>query len=204
MIRPLRGPFRFDSAHHLYTVGETPVPGIHSVLRFGGLEPDLAFLDPIYRQRGKAVHLATLMHDLGAPCTLYEAWQPFMDAYLKFLSEIRCRWTKLEHPKVHRRLGYATIIDRVGTVNRWPTVFEIKTGYPAEFHGPQLAGADLLVSGRVRIGLRKRLAVYLQKDGTYRLKEYTDPADYSRFLGAVEEYWEDEEECDWSDEGWEE
>jgi hypothetical protein len=149
--------------------------------------------DPIYLERGRVVHLATLRLDLGAPVTgvmagVEDAWHPFIVAYQIFRHEVRCRWKKMEHPKVHRRLRFASIIDRVGTVSGRPTVFEIKTGFPAPFHGPQLAAADILVTGRVRLGLRRRLAVYLHADGTYKLQEYTDPADYTRFLQALATY----------------
>jgi hypothetical protein len=197
----LRGAFRFDAETHTYRVGAVTVPGIHAVLRAGGIEKDLSFLSDYYLRRGRAVHDATMRLDLGYPLAtvetgLAEGWHPFLHAYVQFRLDVRCRWTKVEQPAVHRTLRYATIIDRVGRVSGRPTVFEIKTGYPAEFHGPQLAGADILVAGRVRVGLRRRLAVYLRDDGSYRLKEYDDPADYSRFLGAVDAFWREDEAGD--------
>jgi hypothetical protein len=185
----LRGPFRFDATTHTYTVGEMAVPGIHAVLRAGGL--DQGWLpEGDYLERGRMVHLVSLMYDLGADSVvLPEQWQGYLQAYLRFRNEVSCRWTKMEHPKVHRSLRFATIIDRVGTVSGHPAVVEIKTGYPALFHGPQLAGADILLSGRVRIGLRRRLAVYLLADGTYHLREYSESIDYQRFMDALGAYW---------------
>jgi hypothetical protein len=185
----LRGPFRFDTAAHAYAVGRVAVPGIHAVLLACGVEPTGArYYTPEARERGKAVHAATLLHDMGETSVrLPDAWAPFFDAYRLFRREAPCRWRRMEHPRVHRRLGYATIIDRWGQVSGRPAVVEIKTGGPAPFHGPQLAGADLLL-GPAR-GLRRRLAVYLRADGSYKLVEYDTAADYHRFLGAVRDYW---------------
>lgn len=185
----LTGPFRFDTAAHSYSVGGVSVPGIHACLRAGGLEQGAPGFTQEHRDRGKAVHLATLRHDLGEIVPpLPETWQPFFDAYLLFRSEVACRWRKLEHPKVHRQLRYATIIDREGFVSGLPAVVELKTGGAAAFHGPQTAGADLLLSRT--IGLRRRLVVYLRKDGSYRLREYADAADYHRFITCVHAYWQ--------------
>lgn len=184
----LTGPFRFDTERHEYTVGGIVVPGIHTVLKAGGLEPEGTFYTAEHRERGKAVHLATLMHDLGdTSIELPDEWRPYFDAYLKFRAEVACKWRRLEHPKVHRRLRYATIIDREGLMSGRPAICEIKTGYPAPFHGPQLAGADMLL-GRT-LGARRRMAVYLRSDRTYKLQEYTEAADYHRFLQSVRTYW---------------
>jgi hypothetical protein len=185
----LTGPFRFCTATHTYTVGGVVVPGIHTVLRAGGVEQGGAWFTQEARERGKAVHEASLLWDLGSPVVLREEWQPFLDAYIQFRREVPCRWRILEVPKLHRRLRYASIIDRAGTVSGRPAVVELKTGGPASFHGPQLAGADILLSPQIRIGVRRRLAVYLRADGTYQLKEYADSADYFRFMDSVKAYW---------------
>jgi hypothetical protein len=186
----LTGPFRFDTAAHTYSVGGVPVPGIHAVLRAGGLEHGGKHFTQEHRDRGKAVHLATLRHDLGETRLVLPAeWQPFFDAYLLFRAEVECRWRKLEHPKVHRLLRYATIIDREGLVSGLPSVVELKTSNGLTrvgWHGVQLAGADMLLGGGSH---RRRLVVYLSGSGYYRLSEFTDPADYFRFRGALESYY---------------
>lgn len=169
------------------------MPGIHGVLRAGGL--DQGYLpDGDYLARGRAVHKATLLYDLGASLGAVEEWrpewEPYFEAYRAFRARVRSRWRWLEHPRVHRTLGYASIIDRVGEVEGHPALVEIKTGYPAAFHGPQLAGADLLLTGRVRLGLRRRLGVYLFRTGQFQVREYDEAVDYHRFMGAVAQYWE--------------
>jgi hypothetical protein len=187
-MRALRGPFTFDTARHEYRVGQTRIPGIHAVLRAGGLEQGAPGYTDEHRARGKAVHEATLLHDMGErSIKLPERWMPFFNAYCLFRADVPCRWQRMEHPKVHRTLWYATIIDRAGLVSGRPACVEIKTGGPAPFHGPQLAGADLLLNKQR--DTRRRLVIYLAANGRYRLVEYSDPADYARFLKAVQDYW---------------
>lgn len=189
--RPLRGPFRFHADPHCYTVGGVLVPGVNAALRAGGEVADLSFLSDEYRRRGKAVHAATLHYDLtGEAPTLPEDWQPYLQAYVRLRETVRCRWRALEQPRVSRVHRYASTPDRVGTVTGVQAVVEIKTGYPAGFHGPQLAGQDLLLPrGGVR-SPRRRLGFYLRRDGSYRVEEFTDPADYMTFLRALARWWE--------------
>lgn len=187
----LRGPFRHDRVRHFYSIGGTPVPGIHAVLRAGGLEKGGPWFVDEVRERGKAVHAATLAYDLGEDAVIEDRWRGFYEAYVALRAAVRCRWRLLEHPKAHRRLRYATMLDRVGTVSGRPSVVEIKTGEPAPFHGPQLAGADLLLGPRIAPGTRRRLGFYLHADGTFQVKEYTEAKDYHDFLAALSAYWDD-------------
>lgn len=187
----LRGPFRFESAPHRYTVGGTLVPGVNAALRAGGLVQDLSFLSDEYRQRGKAVHAATLHYDLtGDYVVLPDDWQPYFTAYRRLREAVRCRWRQLEQPRVSRALRYASTPDRVGLVTGRQAVVEIKTGYAAPFHGPQLAGQDLLLPGGGVRSPRRRLGFYLRRDGSFKVEEYTDPADYGQILRAVARWWE--------------
>lgn len=180
----LRGTFTFDPGRHRYAVGGWPVPSITRLVK----DKD-AFTNPIYLARGSAVHKAALQFDLGAAWTLPGEWLPFMRAYEQFRAEVACRWRQLEQPLVNRRLRYAGTPDRIGTVNQRPVILEIKTGYPDLFHGPQLAGQDLLLPGGGDRSPRRRMAVYLSKEGRYKLVEYSAAADYLVFMDALRRYW---------------
>lgn len=183
----LEGPFRVDVAAHRYYIGDRRVPGVRSVLRVGGVEKDLSFLDPSYQARGKAVHEAACWFDwTGEDSYLPPNWRPFYEAYKAFREAVPCRWDLIETARVNRELYYASRVDRVGIVNGYPALVELKTGGPAAFHGPQLAGLDLLL-GR---GTRRRLGLYLTKDGHYKLKEYKAGKDYITFLNALRAYHE--------------
>jgi hypothetical protein len=186
----LRGPFRFSAATHQYTVGTVCVPGIHAVLRAGGYERGGRWFLPEHQARGRAIHAAALAYDLGDDVRLPADWRGYFEAYRRFLAAVACRWRWSEHPRVDRRLRYASILDRVGSVNGWPAVVELKTGHPADFHGPQLAGAELLLGPRwLRDVSRRRVAVYLGADAQFKVVTYSDHGDYARFLTALHCYW---------------
>ena len=184
----LRGPFRVDDARHRYFIGAQRVPGVRGILRTAGIEGDKSFLSPEYQARGKAVHDATLHFDLTGRDVdwLPDDWDVFFRAYVRFRAAIPCKWKLLETAKPHRTLRYASRVDRMGLVNGYPALVELKTGGPDAFHGPQLAGLDLLL-GR---GTRRRLGVYLFKTGKFRVIEYSDPKDYMTFLAALNRYWQ--------------
>lgn len=185
MTAALRGPFRFDPVRHAYTVGDVYVPGITRILR--AYRGDDVTMGAEYLARGRAVHAATLLRDLGDDVPpLPPEWQPYYDAYPKFREAVPCEWKGLEQARVNRALRYAGTPDRWGLVAGYPAVLEIKTGYPAVWHGWQLAAQDLLLPAPHRV--RRRFAVYLHKDGRPKLKEYNDPTDYVRFLDALDAF----------------
>lgn len=190
-----KGPFRFDARAHRYTVGARVVPGIHSVLKHAGYEQtDSPWFTPEHQARGSAIHLATLHHDLGQTVRLPAEWRGYFDAYLGLLAAVTCRWHKLEHPKVHRGLGCATIIDRVGTVNGRQAIVELKTGYPEPWHAIQLAGAHIIYNAPRplnRLSGHARIAFYLQSDGRFRVREYDGTNDHDKFVRAVQGYWDE-------------
>lgn len=189
----LRGPFTFDAAAHRYAVGAVCVPGLHAVLRAGGHEEGGGWFTQEHQARGAAVHAATLTYDLtGDVLVLPAAWAGYLAAYVALRAALRCRWRWAEHPRVHRRLRYASILDRVGRVNGHPAVVELKTGYPAPWHGVQLAGADGLLPGPT--GVRKRYGFYLGADGRFVVREYTSAGDYIKFHAALARYWEGRED----------
>lgn len=187
---PLRGAFRFTRDTHTYTVAQTPVPAVGVITRWAHGAPPNPFLTEASRARGTAVHAATLALDLGGAASqileaLDPACQPFFAAYCAFRLGCQLKWYMLEQPAVHRRLRYAGTPDRVGILNYTAAILEIKTGEVYPWHGIQTAGQDLLVTRR---GKRRRFVVYLRADGTFRLREHTDPGDYLKFLDALARY----------------
>jgi hypothetical protein len=194
MPSQLKGDFRFDAERHIYTVGTTEVPAVSTIVKAAHLanggQAGGPWFTQEHRDRGKAVHAATLALDLGSAdlsallVWLKPAWQPFLFAYAEFRKSCRCKWTQMEQPRVHRRLKFAGTPDRVGTLNDWPALLELKTGSPAPWHGIQTAGQDTLMPSRGR----RRYVVYLSSDGRYKLREHTDSGDYLKFLAALQAY----------------
>jgi hypothetical protein len=194
MPAQLHGDFRFSAETHIYTVGGVIVPAVSTIVQHahraaGGSSGGPWFTDE-HRERGKAVHAATLALDQSSLeyddllKWLKPAWQPFFFAYFEFRKHCRCQWALMEQARVHRALKFAGTPDRVGTLNDWPAILELKTGSPAPWHGVQTAGQDILMGSRGR----RRYVVYLTSDGRYKLREHTDSGDYLKFLSALQAF----------------
>lgn len=193
----IRGRFRFDGATHRYFVGRRPVPAITTVLRESGRAPSGPWMREEHRTRGRLVHSACLTHDLGAEVVLDEQYYRWFEGWLRFVRDVRPRFTLLEQPQVDRQRGFAGTPDRVGIVRGIPeTVIEIKTGQPAPWHGLQTAAQDLLLGGPLA-GRRRRMVVYLPGDGTCRVREHTRALDYIDFLDALRDTHDAEADATW-------
>lgn len=179
--------FRFDSATHSYWLDDQRVPAISTVLR--AAQSGGPWFTPEHRERGSAVHAATLAFDLGAMTgvealsSIRPEWQPYLRGYLDFRTAIAARWARLEQPHVHRLLRFAGTPDRVGWIGGRPAILEIKTGSFADWHGMQTAAQDILLHRKW--GTINRYVVYLLDTGEYKLRPNQDSGDYLRFIQAL-------------------
>ena len=189
--------FRFKADTHTYFVGTRPVPAITTVLRASGRVKEGPWFKPEHRERGKAVHLATLYFDLGLKQLVDPRWEGYFEGYVKFARETRPRWRELEQPRLHRKLGYAGTPDRIGFVIHGDAIVEIKTGGVSDWHAIQTAAQDILIGGPAPG--RRRLALYLPGDGEYFLREHKHSTDYLKFFTDLQKVHDGETNHDWAD-----
>ena len=178
---------RFDPDSHTYWLGSVRVPSVTQIL---GVITDFSMVDPevlAYKaQLGTAVHLATELYDAGTldPASIDPVVEPYLDAWVRFLSETGFEVDAIEQRVFHPAHIYAGTLDRTGRLDGRTAVLDIKTSaalMPSV--GPQLAAyQEALAAGEQKTRPERRLAVQLKPDGTYRLKEYSDPADWAAFL----------------------
>jgi len=185
----LPGKFRFDSRLHQYWLehGERRyyLPGTTEILKTANRFDD-KWIPHEARERGSLVHQLTEDHDLGLVDlnTVEGPLRPWCLAYLKFLAEERPRYDRIELGAFHRKLGFATIIDRVGACRgRGPMVMNIKTGAPA--HANELQSAAEILAYDKRRSNRKRAILQLKSNGDYRLKWNENFADFDEFLECL-------------------
>lgn len=142
-----------------------------------------------YAARGTEVHTLTEQYDRDPEFDL-DIVAPeragFLLAWINFRNDFGFVPTHIEHRVFHPRLFYAGTLDRVGVIRGKQSVLDIKTSAklgPAV--GVQLAAyqhafTDAEIEGR--------FAVQLIKDGTYRVVEYANPADWDCFRGCLALY----------------
>lgn len=175
----------FDPATHVYRLGDRELPSVTTVLKEAGLIDD-SFYTPEAALRGTVVHECCAIINMGLEIdedTIDDAARPYVDAYRRFLESVgeRFQVDKVEHRVHSAAFGYAGTTDILGKFDRRPMVCDIKTGDPAPWHAVQLAG----YAAAYTVIPLERYCVYLNSDGEYGLRHYTDPSDRTAFLSAV-------------------
>jgi hypothetical protein len=182
----------FDPSAHVYRVEGKVVPGVTSILAFGGLVT-LGGTDEQLenaRERGTAVHTATELDDRGTldEVSLHPSLWGRLYAWRAFREEWEFVPTHIETRVFHKTYGYAGTFDRLGTSPKFkgPVLLDIKSGTEQAATGPQLAAylhafTDL-PSERKRI---TRMGVYLRDDCSYKAVVYNDPNDIFVFTAAL-------------------
>lgn len=191
----------FEPLSHSYYVDGVKVPSVTEVIK--PLEAYYRMSETMlrpYADRGTAVHALTEVYDAGdlegASKAAQQRWasrvDPKLAGYLKawvdFRSDFRFEPVAVEHRVYHSAHQYAGTIDRAGFVRGRASIVDIKTSAklgPAI--GVQLAGYLEAWNRECEPEhmAESRYAVQLMGDGTYRVVEYADPADWQVFLGCL-------------------
>ena len=182
----------FDARTHTYRYGGKVVPGVTSLLdelhSFAGVPWEVL---EAARHRGSDVHLACQLYDENdLDEDRLQARQLGVFGYLtgwkKFLHDCQPNWVAIEEPVFHEGQGYAGTPDRFGELvykgRRLPMAqVDIKTAVASHpIWGVQTAAYNEASGYRA-----PRFTCQLAPDGTYRLIEWTDPADWPIFLSLL-------------------
>lgn len=176
----------FDEAAHRYTLDGRELVSVTQVLSDAGFIDGRWFNDEA-AWRGTYVHAAVQMHHAGEldESALEPATRPFFDAYLRFRAESGFTVLASEERVFDPALGYAGTLDLRGQFPPWgesrTDVVDIKTGAIPPWVGYQTAAYARLVPGL----RRRRWALHLRDDGTYRLEPLTKVTDERVFLAAL-------------------
>lgn len=182
---------QFNAAAHQYTKDGVLVPNVTGVLEpiidYAGVPSStLEFA----RALGTAVHIATELDDGDdlVEESVDPAVRPYLDAWRKFRHDTGFIPTSIEEQVFSSRHWYAGTLDRQGPSpeNGDDSLIDIKTTsklMPST--GPQLAAYMEAKNYRKSNKIKRRYAVQLKPDGTYRLQEYADKADFSVFLACL-------------------
>lgn len=182
--------FRFDAGLHEYYLEGVLVPSITQMIEMAGLVESDYYTEES-RVRGTAVHDLTAAYDLKAlepeACTSkYRGW---LFAHVAAMRIVRPTWSHVEEPFVHGRLRFGGRPDRLGLVYRLRSVAEIKSGGPEKCHQIQTALQAILAAAESGVALPPehwtRLALYLKKDGKFKLEQHTNRADFDEAYRVI-------------------
>lgn len=175
---------RFDEATHTYTLDGKELPSVTHIIRYlavdkaNNADPNMAL---IARERGSAVHEATVMYDYSGeiPDDLPAEYAPYLEAYVQFVRDYKPGWELIEHQMGNKTLGFAGTLDRFGLIDGEYAILDIKTSYKVDM--PSLSAQltayrSLLYKEYLPAKwdeiLEKGLNLYglqLMRDGKYRL-----------------------------------
>jgi hypothetical protein len=163
---------RFDSALHRYWAGTRELLAVTAVLHAAGLV-DTTWFTAESRTRGRVVHRwAEAVDRREAIPPLESAYEPYVDAYRRFVRDARPVWHGIEQPVADLALGYAGTLDRWGTLQGEPVVVDLKSGTVPAWAALQLVAYGRLDLGEPRVWRRRRLVVQLLPTGRYVIREY--------------------------------
>lgn len=178
------------SSDHKYTLDGRPVPGVTSILKSAGLV-DLEWATQWHLDKGQAIHKAMELYVLGRLdwTTVDDRIIGFIRAGVKFLKDAGCDFSTAE-PEVmvaSRRYGYAGKLDLVATLFGQRRLADWKSGAMGAVR-QQTAGYEMAYREERGGPILPRIALKLNADGTYKMKELADFSDYLDWLECLEKF----------------
>ena len=182
--------------NHIYHYDGTIVPSVSEILTAAGLV-DFSTVPAerleAARKFGNAVHLACELSDRETLDfgSLDLALVPYLMGWEIFKQEYLVELRAIEEQFYSPLYRFAGTIDRIGSwrIDDSSLIIDIKSGIENPAIAIQLAAYGLLAKEIFGIkGKIRRLAVYLNDKGTYRVKEYRDKNDMNIFLATLSVY----------------
>jgi hypothetical protein len=172
--------------NHVYRWNGVPVPGVTTILRplndFSGIAPDVLAAKA---DLGTRVHLATELDDAQDldESSVEADVANYLEAWRRFKMDKRVVIESSEEFVYHAMYGFAGQLDRIARFDGIRWLLDLKTSneiMPSV--GPQLAA---YWTAKADPGIRRRAAVQLLPDGSYRLHEMTSANDWAVFLSCL-------------------
>lgn len=186
----------FRSDDHTYWSDGEQLPGVTTVIEtvcqsFANVPEQ--YLIPA-QERGTAVHRATELDDLEMldEDTLDADLHPYLSAWRSFKGDVGFEPERIESVVAHPVLRYAGTLDRTGRMTwrkaRRLVLLDIKTGPPVRGTALQLAAYHAALLKMYGQDIKTRISVHLSSNGSYRIKEYTNPSDMRVFTAMLTAY----------------
>ena len=143
---------------------------------------DTRWFDEYYATRGTYVHKACelLDRDELEEAELDPILAPYVSAWQNFKNESMFKVIEMETRLVSTTYQFTGKPDRIGVLNGFPVIIDIKSGAIQAWTALQLAGYEILKGSP-----HKRMGVQLTDEGTYKITEFKDRQDRGIFLSAL-------------------
>lgn len=191
-FRPALVPFRFDKVEHVYRDTDGTVrPHITGMLKQTGWVDDRWYTAES-RIRGQAVHKLAMDWDLGALVDLKACTSPYkgwLAGHVRFSHIETPAWDDIEVAYFHPLYRFGGRPDRVGTLRGVRWIVDLKTGGKSKHHAIQTALQAILAEQVHHLPARywKRGALYLTREGRYKLDPHEDQRDLHEAMDVIRE-----------------
>lgn len=171
----------FEPEKHEYKLDGVSVPSVTQILVKSGIVDTIWYTENGCA-RGDAVHKAIHYHDQDDLewDSLDEIVKPYVEAWIKFRTDVHFEIIKSEESVYDPIYRYAGTYDKIGFLGPKNIILDIKTGAPHQANALQLAAYAATFTNPL-----ERYALHLKPDGTYKLIHYTDRSDIKTFLAAL-------------------
>lgn len=184
--------FQFVPETHTYLQGGREVRSVTQILNDVGIVDYSHIPESVLDHKaeiGTAAHVAAHYFDEGDLDwnTVDDEAAPYLNAWIKFREETGFAPRLIEQRGIAtlRGMSYGYTLDREGLLFGRDTLIEIKCTAGVEISwGPQMAAYELALRGQDGKA-RQRVAVHLQKDGSYVLVPFGEVTDYKIFEWAL-------------------
>jgi len=183
---------RFNEDKHQYYWHDKPVLNVTRAL---GPLTDYSVVDPqklaVAQQEGKATHKMVELDIKDDLDTDSLGWlEPKWRGWRKFLADTGFKPHHSELKCFSPKIMVAGTLDILGVLGKDETIIDIKRSlYAGRVIGLQLAGyVRLCRDGDATLPRITRRTALVLGDGTYKLREFSDPNDENVFLSAVTMY----------------
>lgn len=161
----------FDEGHRYELDGEQ-VPSVSELTRFISREiygTVTQYTLDTAADRGSKVHKLCEALDKYGSVECPEDVGPYVMAYLNFIKENGPEWLEIEQPHFHPDRLYAGTLDRVGYIDGFYCIVDIKTS--ASIQKPLYTAQLNLYRKMLPVAVDKLYILHLKKDSTYKLVE---------------------------------
>ena len=182
----------FNPDTHEYKEKGLTIPSVTKILKESGLI-NFGFIDPellaMKADLGTKVHQTTEYYDNDTldMDSLDPLLEGYLEGWIKFKTDYNFEILESELQLFHKLYRYAGTIDRIAVQGNNIILIDIKSGIKTRSHQIQTAGyAELWNQDKKKAEqIKKRMCVYLDEFGKYKVEEHKDPNDKQVFLAAL-------------------
>ena len=170
---------------HVYRLDGNVVPGVNEILQDCGLV-NTQYIKPVYAERGKALHKACHLLDLGELdwSSVPEEYLPFIENYIAWKQQTGAKILESEVMLYHSILGFAGTLDKIVDIDGEIGVVDLKFGQHMKHYPLQLTAYGYLLMDYKGLEEKPPIACIHLKDGI-KVREH----EYSTVFDACLKLW---------------